>query len=224
MLDPQCQYDYRSTLAVRGPFEGLIGLKGGATDQYEGLIAETREANADQSVWTFNLRQGVTFHDGSPCGAEAVRLSYERLLTLGLGAVGVVSRFVADSAQITAPDERTVVFDLGSPQPSFEAAIAATLGVQVVNAKLAREHEANGDWGNSWAQLNTEGTGTGPYRIVEFEPGDRLVMERYDNYWRGWEGNHFERIIVRIVPEAETLRQLLERGDIDLIDKYGFRP
>jgi len=74
-LDPHSQYDYRSTLAVRGPYEGLIGLKGGATDEYEGLIAESWEANADQSVWSFHLREGVTFQDGSPCDAEAVRAS-----------------------------------------------------------------------------------------------------------------------------------------------------
>src|SRR5829696_2368672 len=135
-IDPHSQYDYRSTLAVRGPDEGLIGLKGGATDEYEGLIAERWEANDDQSVWTFHLREGVTFQDGSPCDAEAVRASYERLLTLDKGAVNVVARFVPDPKQITAPDARTVVFDLGKPQPLFETAIAATLGVQIVNVKV----------------------------------------------------------------------------------------
>ena len=84
-IDPHSQYDYRSTLAVRGPYEGLIGLKGGATDEYEGLLAERWESNADQSVWTFHVREGVTFQDGSPCDAEAVRASYERLLTLNKG-------------------------------------------------------------------------------------------------------------------------------------------
>ena len=220
-LDPHSQYDYRSTLAVRGPYEGLIGLKGGATDEYEGLIAESWEANADQSVWSFHLREGVTFQDGSPCDAEAVRASYERLLTLGKGAFNVVACFAPDPKQITAPDTRTVVFDLGKPQPLFETAMAATLGVQVVNVKVAREHEEDGDWGNAWMQLNAEGTGTGPYRIVEFEPGDRVVMERYDGYWGGWEGPHFDRIVVRVVEEFETRRQLIERGEIDITDRNG---
>jgi peptide/nickel transport system substrate-binding protein len=220
-IDPHSQYDYRSTLAVRGPYEGLIGLKGGATDEYEGLIAERWEANADQSVWTFHLREGVTFQDGSLCDAEAVRASYERLLTLDRGAVNVVARFAPDPKQITAPDARTVVFDLGKPQPLFETAMAATLGVQIVNVQVAREHEEDGDWGNAWMQLNAEGTGTGPYRIVEFEPGERVVMERYDDYWGGWEGPHFDRIVVRVVEEAETRRQLIERGEIDIVDRFG---
>jgi len=220
-IDPHSQYDYRSTLAVRGPYEGLIGFKDGETDQYEGLIAERWEANADQSVWTFHLRPGVTFQDGSPCDAEAVRASYERLLTMGKGAFGVVARFAPDPAQITAPDAQTVVFDLGKPQPLFEAAMAATLGVQVVNVKVAMEHEDAADQGNAWMTINAVGTGTGPYKIVQFEPGQQVVMERYEEYWGGWEGEHFDRIVVRIVEEAETRRQLIEQGEVDLLDRFG---
>jgi len=70
-------------------------------------------------------------------------------------------------------------------------------------------------------QLNAEGTGTGPYRIVEFEPGDRVVMERYEDYWGGWDGLHFDRVVVRVVEEAESRRQLIERGEIDTVDRFG---
>lgn len=147
-----------------------------------------------------------------------MRRSYERLLTLGQGAVNVVSRFVDDPSRISAPDPRTVVFDLGRPQPLFEAAMAATLGVQVVNVRVAMEHEEDGDQGNAWLQLNAEGTGTGPYRIAEFRPGEQVVMERYDGYWGGWDGEHFDRIVIRVVEEAETRRQLIERGEADVAD------
>ena len=64
-LDPQSQYDYRSTMVVRSIYEGLVGLVGSATDEFEGLVAESWEANDDQSVWTFKIRPGLTFHDGS---------------------------------------------------------------------------------------------------------------------------------------------------------------
>ena len=91
-LDPHAAYDYRSTLAIRGPYEQLIALNGGKTEEYVGAIAESWEANEDQSVWTFKIRPGVTFQDGTPVEAEAVRLSYERFLTLGIGPVGVLTR------------------------------------------------------------------------------------------------------------------------------------
>jgi peptide/nickel transport system substrate-binding protein len=220
-LDPHSQYDYRSLVPVRGAYQGLIVLKESFTDQYEGLLAESWESNEDQSVWTFHLREGITFHDGTPCDAEAVRASYERLLTMQKGAWYVVGRFVSDPAQITAPDPRTVVFDLGKPQPLFEAAMGGTYGVQVVNVKVAMEHEEEGDFGNTWMMTFPEGTGTGPYRIVEFEPGQQAILERYDGYWGGWEGEHFDRVIVRVVEEPQTLRQLLESGEVDITDRFS---
>jgi peptide/nickel transport system substrate-binding protein len=221
-LDPHSAYDYRSVMAILGAYEGLIGLVEDSTDQFEGLVAESWESNEDQSVWTFTIRPGISFHDGSPVNAEAVRLSFERFLTLGIGPVGVLSRFVDDPARITAPDDSTVVFDLGTAQPLFEAAMASTYGPLIVNAALlGAEHEEDGDWGHLWAQTNQEGCGCGPYRIVRFDPGIELEMEAYEGYWRGWDGAHFSRVIIRTVPESETRRQLLEQGEADIVDSLN---
>ncbi len=217
-LDPHSSYDYRAAMAIRGPFETLITLDGKETDAYRGLVAESWSANEDKSVWTFKIRPGVTFQNGDPCDAEAVRLSFERFLTLGLGPVDVIGRFISDPAQITAPDAETVVFDLGSPQPIFESAIASQYGPLIVNAQLAREYDEDGDWGNSWAQVNTEGMGTGPYRITSYDPGREVVMARYDGYWGGWTGEEFETIALRTVEENETRRQLIEQGGVDIVD------
>lgn len=217
-IDPHSSYDYQSVMAILGAYEGLIGLKGESTNEFEGLIAETWESNDDQSVWTFHLRDGVKFQDGSPVDAEAVRLNYERFITLGLGPVAVLTRFIPDPAQITTPDPKTVVFDCKSPQPLFPFAIASTYGPLVANAKLMKEHAKDDDWGHLWAQTNAVGTGSGPYKITNFEPGQILEMEKFDDYWRGWDGNHFEKIIVRVVTEDETRRQLLEQGEGDIVD------
>ena len=217
-LDPHSAYDGRSVMVIYGVYEQLMRLKGSSTDAYEPLLAESWEADDDQSVWTFHLREGATFHDGSPCDAEAVRLSFERLLTLGLGPFEVVHRFVSDPAQITAPDARTVVFDLGQPQPLFEAALAAAYGPYIVNARLAREHEEDGDWGHAWAQTNADGMGTGPYQVTTYERESLVQLDRYEAYWGGWDGDHFSRIVIRVVPENETLRQLVEQGEIDIVD------
>jgi peptide/nickel transport system substrate-binding protein len=217
-LDPHAAYEYHSIMAILGAYEGLIGLKDGQTDQYEGLIAESWEPNEDKSVWTFHLRDGVTFHDGSPVDAEAVRASFERFLTLGLATVGVITRFLSDPAQITIPNPRTVVFDLGKPQPLFEAAIASTYGPEIVNAKRLREFDVDGDWGHAWAAINESGIGSGPYEIARFEPGQSLDLVSYDGYWRGWDGDQFDHIVIRVVPEDGTRRQLIEQGEVDIVD------
>ena len=221
--DPHSQYDYRSTLVVRGVYETLIHLVGGATDQYEGRIAESWSANEDRSVWTFKIRPGITFHNGDPCDAAAVKASYERLLAMNMGAVGVFSRFVSRPEQMTTPDATTIVFDCGKPSPLFEAAMAATYGPQVVNVNVAKAHEEEGDFGNAWMRLNSEGAGTGPYIVTEADPATGLVMERNETYWGGWDGTHLDRVIVRVVEESATMRQLVEAGDVDIMDRFSVR-
>ena len=220
-LDPQSQYDYRSVTVVRSLYEGLVGLVGSATDEYEGLVAESWEANDDQSVWTFKIRPGLLFHDGSPCDSAAVKASFERLLAMNRGAVGVVSRFVSDPAQMETPDAETIVFNLGVPQPLFIAAVASTYGPQIVNAAVAMEHEVDGDFGQGWMTISPEGTGTGGWVLASFEPGQEVILERNPDYWRGWEGNHFERVIIRVVEESATMRQLVEAGDVDIMDRFS---
>lgn len=220
-LDPHSQYDYRSTCVIRSLYEGLVGLVGSATDEFEGLVAESWEANEDQSVWTFKIRPGLTFQDGSACDSAAVKASFERLLGMGRGAVNVVSRFISDPEKMTTPDAETIVFDLGVPQPLFLSAMAATYGPQIVNVKAVMAHEEEGDFGNAWLQLNAEGTGSGGWKLASFEPGQEVILERNENYWRGWEGNHFERIIIRVVEEPATMRQLVEAGDVDIMDRYS---
>ena len=217
-LDPHSAAEDRSAMAIRGAYEQLIALKGETTDEYEGLIAERWEANDDQSVWTFHLRPGVTFHDGSPCDAEAVRASFERLLTLGLAPAYEMYRFLSDPAQISAPDPLTVVFTLDRPQPLFEAAVSSQYGGQIVNATRLKELESEGDWGHGWAELNQEGLGTGPYRITSFEPEQQVILERFDGYWREWQAGQFDRVVIRVVPEGAARRQLVERGDADIVD------
>jgi peptide/nickel transport system substrate-binding protein len=208
---------------VRGVYETLIHLVGSATDQYEGRIAESWESNEDQSVWTFKIRPGVTFHNGDPCDAAAVKASYERLLAMNMGAVAVFSRFISDPAQITTPDAGTIVFDCGKPSPLFEAAMAATYGPQVVNVKVAMANEEEGDFGNAWMRLNSEGAGTGPYIVTEADPATGVFLERYEDYWGGWEGAHVDRVIVRVVEEPATMRQLVEAGEVDIMDRFGGR-
>ena len=105
-LDPHSVYDYRSAMPLRGPYESLIALEGGSTDKYVPVLAESWSPNDDKSAWTFTIRQGVTFHDGTPVDAEAVRKSFVRFLTMGLGPSGAFRRFITEPEQITAPDER----------------------------------------------------------------------------------------------------------------------
>ncbi len=215
-LDPHSAYDAGSGVVLQGLFEGLIRLKPGTTDEVVPVLAESWQANVDASVWTFQLRDGVTFHDGTPLDAEAARWSFERMLSLRLAPSTVLGRFIDDPARVSVRDARTLVFDLGRPQPMFEAALASPYGNAIVNVAALRQHEIDGDWGHAWAQTNSEGIGTGPYRIDAFDSENGVVLERYDGYWGGWEGDHFDQVVIRVVVEPETRRALIENGDVDM--------
>ena len=160
-------------MVVRSNLRGFGRVGRQRRTSSKGWSPRAGRANEDQSVWTFTIRPDLTFQDGSPCDSAAVKASYERLLGMNRGAVAVFSRFISDPAQMTTPDPATIVFDCGAPQPLFLTALASTYGPQVVNAKVATEHEEDGDFGNTWLQLNAEGTGTGGWKLVSFEPGRR---------------------------------------------------
>lgn len=160
-LDPHSAYDAGSGVVLQGPFEGLIRLKPGTVDEYIPMLSTSWSTNADQSVWTFQLRDDVTFQDGTPLTAEAARASFERLLTLKLAPSTVLGRFIDDPSRVKAM-EHTLVFDLGRPQPLFEAALAAAYGTAIVNVAALRQHEVDGDWGHTWAQTNSEGLSRSP--------------------------------------------------------------
>jgi peptide/nickel transport system substrate-binding protein len=216
-LDPHSVYDGGSALAMSGTFEGLIKWSPGKSTEFEPSLAERWEHSDDRSRWTFHLRPDVTFHDGSPLDAEAVRLSFERLFTLGLAPSTVLGRFVQSIDQISAPDPATVVFDLGRTQLLFESAMATPFGTAILNANLAKSHEVDGDWGHVWAQTDSTGLGTGPYATVRSNVDDTLELHRVDTYWGGWTGEQFEQIVLRVVTEPETRRELIERGDADIL-------
>lgn len=217
-LDPQSAFEERSALVVGGMYEPLIRYAGDRTDVFEGILAESWSANDDRSVWTFVLREGIQFQDGSPCDAAAVKASFDRLFTLGLGPATELARFLTGAEQIETPDERTVVFNLDRPQPLFEQCVGSGYGAAICNAAIMRQHETDGDWGHAWAMLNAEGAGTGPYRLTTFVPEDQVILVRNDDYWRGWDDGQFASVIIRVVPEGATRRQLLENGDVDIVD------
>ena len=217
-LDPHSAYDPGSQIALGGLFEGLIQIQTGTADTIEPVLAESWTANADKSVWTFFLRPDVTFQDGTPLDAEAARASFERLLTSGScpidGARAIHRR--------PGADYRPGLTDAGF-RPRETATVVRVRyrltgrAAAVVNAAALRAHEVDGDWGHGWAQTNSDGIGTGPYRVASFEVEEGVILERYPEYWRGWAGEHFDGIAIRVVTEPETRLALIESGEADIV-------
>lgn len=218
-LDPHAVFG-DSSIVLLGPYEMLIQLQGSSANEYAPMLAESWDANADRSSYTFRLSSGALFHDGSPCDAAAVKASFIRFLELAAGSVYIVSRFVQDPDQIVVVDEHTFRFDLGRPQPLFLAAMASPFGPFVVNPRVVDAHGTTGDpWAHEWLRENSAGAGTGPYEVTSHLPNEQTVLRRFDRYHRGWSGSHFEEVVIRVVGEEATRRDLLTRGEADIITR-----
>jgi peptide/nickel transport system substrate-binding protein len=215
-FDVASSYLVNANVIARGFYEGLIRLKGNSATDVEPVLAERWEHNADSSVWTFHLRSGVKFTDGTPLDAAAVKANYVRTIKLELGTQYILGAFLdKPESQITVVDPFTVQFTLAYPYPRFEVVLAAAYGTGIMSPKVFTEHSKGPkDQGHEWMQGHA--VGTGPYMLQEFKPNDQAVLVRNPDYWRGWTDKHFDKIIIRSVPEAATRRQLLQSGDVDI--------
>jgi peptide/nickel transport system substrate-binding protein len=213
-IDPHYSYTTLSSTIALATYEMLIQYRGASTDEFEPMLAESWEVSPDQSTYTFRLVPGVAFHDGTACDAQAVKDAYTRFLLLEGSPVNVISRFVESPDQMEVVDPTTIRFNLGRPQPLFLPAMASQYGPSVVSPTAVAENRTDDDpYAHDWFAANA--VGSGPYRLVENSLTERIVLERFEEFHRGWEGNHFERIVFRVVPENATRRQLLEQGEAD---------
>jgi len=190
-------------------YEQLIRINPpGSAEQYTPLLATSWESNEDGTVWTFYLREGVTFHDGEPMNADAVVKSLDAARTEG-GASFIW--WMVDS--IEAVDDLTVRFNLSVAAP-IDLIASSLYAAWIVSPKALDAAAADE---NYWA--DGKEAGTGPYVIESYVPDQEIVFQAYENYWGGWEDNQFDTVLVQIVPEALTQQQMLESGDVDLVTR-----
>jgi len=214
-FDPASAYLLSEALIWRGIYESLVRLKGDSASEVEPLLADTWDHNADSSSWTFHLHPGITFSDGTPLDAAAVKANYVRTIGLSLGTQLILGSFITNpSKDIVVVDPATITFNLNAPTPHFDVVMAAQYGTGIVSPKVFAEHSTGAkDQGHEWLQANA--IGTGPYVLDSLKPNDEVDLVQNPNYWRGWSGKHFKKIIIRQIPESASRRQLLEQGDAD---------
>ncbi len=159
--------------------------------------------SVDDLTWEFKLREGVTFHNGEPFNAEAVKFSIERLLAPETASPIVELRYVTG---VEVVDEYTVRIVTQEPDPLIPAKVSLFGGV-MVPPKYIQEH---GD-----AYFASHPVGTGPYKFVSWQRDGSLVMEANDDYWGGRPA--VDRIIVDAIPNDASRIAALLAGEVDII-------
>jgi peptide/nickel transport system substrate-binding protein len=206
-FDPDDAFEVGGLSAINNVYEGLVEYVPGGTE-ITGLLAESWEISEDGTVYTFRLKPGVLFHDGTPADAAAVKASFERRMT---GDV-ILGYFLWNVASIEAPDATTLVVTLNGPQPSFLDALASPWGPKAVSPAAMAEHDT-GDGAKAWLVENA--VGTGPFRLAEFVRGQRIVLERFEDYHG--EAPFFDAVEIPIVPDVGQQILQLRSGEIDAI-------
>lgn len=199
-MDPANQTATYTAAVLYPMYEGLVEMNQ-RQEVVPGLATEW-DANEDGTVFTFTLREGVTFHDGTPLDADAVVVSFERLLDPEVGLAGA-GRFQPVIDTVEAVDASTVRFELASPYPAF---LALLTGAQAqVVSPVAWE---DGD-------LDRNAVGTGPYAFVEWVSGERVVMQANASYWGG--APEVDRLVWTWSPEDAVMSMSLQAGEADVV-------
>ena len=208
-LDPHVSFDGTSPLLWRASYETLLKYEGSSLNIVPNL-AESFAISDDGLTYRFKIRSGITFADGEALDAAAVKFNIERQIAV---EQGIAYAFWAVEA-IETPDDMSVVIQLSSPQDGFLSAFAGTYAPYMISPRAIRENEMDDDWAQGWLRENM--VGTGPYVMQSYTHAQQAVFQRNPDYWQGWEGNHFERIVVKYIQEASTTRLLIEQGEIDV--------
>lgn len=179
--------------------EGLLAL--GADLRPQPLLAlDLPEVSADGLTYTYTLREGVTFADGSALDAQDVVATFRAALDPDLASP--VAADLTALQEVEALDARTVRFTLRVPQASF--AVATVLGI-VPSESLRGDLSAG--------EVDRVGIGTGPYAVESYRPGEQVVLAARDDYWG--QAPQVRRATFLFVPDDSARAARLAAGEVD---------
>ena len=174
------------------------------TNAFTPVLATSYEMSEDLKTWTFKLRKGVKFHTGNTMDAHAVKASIDRTIERGRGSAYIWDP--VDSIEVIDP--YTVRFHLRIPAP-LDLIAAAGYCAYIFDPAYS-DHD--------WFSAGND-SGTGPYTVETSEGSEKVITKKFDDYWSGWAGKHFDRIVFFTVPEASTRRLMLETGKADFCEQ-----
>jgi len=208
-LDPAQATDIESLEVAEQVYGRLVRFTAGRLDP-EPDLATSWSVSTDGTLWTFDLRPGVRFHDGTPFDAEAVVFSFERQLIPSHPAHQpdfLWTRSYRNIKAVRAQGPLRVQFEIDRPYAPFLANLAMGPAAIVSPTAVRR-------WGKEFGR---HPVGTGPYRFVEWAPGDRLTLERNPDYWD--QEAHTRYLVFLTMPDARQRLQALESGAADVMQQ-----
>ena len=216
-LDPAIGYDWQNWSMIKSLFDGLMDYEPGTTNLTPDL-AESYSVSDDGMTYTFNLRQGVKFHNGRELTSDDIKYSIERSVnpetqSPGAGFFWSIDGFDSMSSGsannlsgISTPDKHTVVIKLSQPDATF-------LHVVAINFSFAVPKEEIEKYGQDFA---THPVGTGAYKLKEWVLGQRVVFEKNSEYFKAGVPK-LDEIEFQVGLEPNVALLKLQKGEVDIL-------
>jgi peptide/nickel transport system substrate-binding protein len=224
IMDPAVVGDTESLYTIFTVYDQLVTRD--EKEEIKPLLATSWEVSEDYKTYTFHLRKGVKFHDGTPFNAEAVKFSFDRITNLGKFASGAWNR-IADKNSVEVVDDYTVRIHLIKPYtPWIRGDFSINPAYAIMSPTYVKKHITSDDpYAEKWMAYNE--CGTGPWKLVSWTKGQKIVFEKNKDYFGGDEGisgrrtPRTDKLVFQVFKDSSTGRLWLEKGDIDLAEKLS---
>ena len=197
-------FDTAALTAAAAIFDTLTTLDDKGVVQPK--LALSWSSSEDLKIWTFKLRPGVKFHDGTPFNAQAFKANFDRQKDPANKCR--CAFYISFVTSVEAPDELTLVYNLKDPSVNLPALVSFASGNNSVQSPTA--------WKTKGDDYNRNPVGTGPYLLKSWTAGDRMVLEKNPSYWD--KGRiYLDRIVLKPLPDAQSRFASLQSGEADVI-------
>lgn len=211
-LDPALAASSDGFLFVRNVYEGLTAYEPGTTTIVPALATEWTVSD-DGLVYTFTLRDDVTYHDGTPFTAETARLGFERLRAVN----GAPATMMSEIESIEAVGEYELAITIAAPNGFFTGVLPKL--PLASPAAVEANKTADDEWATDWFASNA--AGTGPYRLTSFTVNQDITLTANEDYYLDFDPQAPTDIVLRMDPDVTTALQMLGAGDIDMLGAVG---
>ncbi len=212
-LDPHVIFDVGRIASRLNMYDGLLRWLDNPP-KLQPWLAESYEITNDGKTYSFKLRKGAKFHDGSDIEAEDVVWSMERILALNKGPAALFTDIIAPRST-KAIDKHTVQFNLSKQSAIFLATVPDIL---VINADLVKKNIKDGDWGQAWLSRNDAGSGS--FKLTRYDPAIGFVGARFAEHFIPWGKKYIDEVEFRTVNEINSRVLGLIRGDFQGVDGF----
>jgi peptide/nickel transport system substrate-binding protein len=216
-LDPAESFEFSGGEVIGNVYDKLVGFDFKDPSKLFGALAESWAVGPDGKSYTFKLKPGVKFHSGNPVTAADVAYSFQRAVVLNKSPGFILTQFGFTKDNVTervkAADDATVLIVLEKPfAPTFFLNCLTATVASVVDSKVVKANEKEGDFGNAFLKQNSAGSGA--YILRAWRANEQYSLEANPAWNQG--AAKTKRVIVRHVSEPASQRLLLEKGDIDI--------